>query len=103
MMSLVWVYDDKPFFWAWLVVAVLCGCVIAMLDGADTRFKIKVAVPSVLLGAAIVMTGGAAYYWREHYYNSGGVLDFPFFTVWGTAVTLLIVIVHLIKQPVQQR
>ena len=34
LMSGAWYYDKQP-YWVWLIMAALCGVVIAMLDGAD--------------------------------------------------------------------
>ncbi len=98
-MSVAWRYDNKHNFWIWLIIAPLCGCIVAMLHGANARFKLKVAIPSALLGWTVLLSGYSAYYWREYYYYSGGEIDFPYFMILGAAAALLAVIVHMIKQP----
>ena len=97
LMSIGWLLEDKLFYWSWWIVAVLCGFIIAISESATILWKVKVTVPSLLLGAALVMTIGSMYYGYQNYLNSGGEIDFPMFVIWGGISGLFITIVRMIK------
>jgi len=94
LMSGAWYYDKQP-YWVWLIMAALCGVVIAMLDGADIRFKAKITVPSMGLGAAIVMTMGSLYYQFIKDYGNTGVI--PMAAIWAIIALLFAGIIRVIK------
>ncbi|MEK7116449.1 MAG: hypothetical protein AAB879_03575 [Patescibacteria group bacterium] len=82
---------DPIFFWAWLILAALSSVVATMVNEPMVnfgRFKVKVAVPSVLLGATVLITG-----------NWLASKEFSQAGIWGTITFLLAVIVYMIKPP----
>lgn len=96
--SVNWLLNDKPVPFLWMLAALGCGWLGCMFSSSNA-FVAKVAIPSAISGASLMLGGIHIYMMRENYYNSGGMIEFPIFAILFVIAIVFAAIARKVKEP----